>query len=186
MLIVACNSTHLKPRMQQQKKFHLAPGPRLLVFLVVVPIAEDLGIFSRRASCGFCHVLMAVGLIGVWSLTRVWQTIFTSEWGSRLSGIVLSTFCPSPCRPAITTSYASFVAAFGISAARYDLVHQPSQIVLIGNEISANRVIGAVSLVPVTPGRNSGPLLMRSSKCSRRGRSTGYRQRRSGSTRVEQ
>lgn len=123
--------------MQQQKNFTWLLSA-LLVFLVVVPIAEDLGIFSGR----IMRVLMFSWLLafGVWSL-RGFGKLFHIGIGLAIVGIVLSIV--SAQTPGHSYVLGSFVAAFGFLLLA---VWCTGSQILISNEISANRVIGAVSL----------------------------------------
>jgi hypothetical protein len=110
----------------------------LLVFLVVVPIAEDLGLISGR----MMRVLMFSWLLffGVWSL-RGFGKFFPVGVGLAAAGIVLSIL--SANTPGDSYAISSFAAAFGFIVIAVWCVGSQ---VAIGNEISANRVVGAISL----------------------------------------
>lgn len=110
----------------------------LLVFLVVVPLAEDLGLISGR----IMRVLMFSWLLffGVWSL-KGFGRFFPVGLGLATAGIVLSVL--SANTPGDAFAISSFAAAFGFIVIA---VWCTGSKVLVGNEISANRVIGAVSL----------------------------------------
>jgi hypothetical protein len=123
--------------MMQKKNFSWLLSA-LLVFLVVVPIAEDLGLISGR----IMRVLMFSWLLafGVWSL-RGFGRFFPVGVGLAAAGIVLSIL--SANTPGDSFAISSFAAAFGfIVIAVWCIGAQ----VIVGSEISANRVIGAVSL----------------------------------------
>ena len=110
----------------------------LLVFLVVVPLAEDLGLISAR----IMRVLMFSWLLffGAWSL-RGFGKFFPVGIGLGAAGIVLSILSAST--PGDSYAISSFAAAFGFIVIA---VWCTGSQVLVGNEISANRVTGAVSL----------------------------------------
>lgn len=110
----------------------------LLVFLIVVPIAEDIGIISRR----IMRAVMFSSLLafGVWSL-RGFGRIYYLGLGLAVTGVILSLFTASI--PSDSLSIGSFAAAFGFILVT---VWFTGQQIVLGNEISANRVVGAVSL----------------------------------------
>lgn len=110
----------------------------LLVFLVVVPISEDLGYISGR----IMRVLMFSWLlaVGVWSL-KGFGKLYPIGIGFAVAGVVLSVLAASTSSD--TFAISSFAAASGfIVTAVYCTASQ----IVKGNEISANRVVGAVSL----------------------------------------
>jgi hypothetical protein len=110
----------------------------LLVFLVVVPIAEDLGVISGR----IMRVLMFSWLLafGVLSL-KGHGRLYHAGIGLAIAGIVLSFL--SANTPGDSFAVSSYVAASGfIIIAAWATGRQ----VLLGTEISANRVIGAINL----------------------------------------
>lgn len=110
----------------------------LLVFLVVVPVAEDLGVITTR----LMRVLMFSWLLafGVWSL-RGFGTLFPLAIGLAAAGIILSILSASTGGD--TYAMSSFAAAAGFIVIA---VWCASSQVIGSNEISANRVIGAVTL----------------------------------------
>ena len=110
----------------------------LVVFLVVVPIAEDFGFITGR----LMRVLMFSWLLafGVWSL-KGFGKLFHAGMGLAATGIALSVLAASALSDAF--AIASFLAALGFFAL---VVWCTGSQVVIGNEISANRVVGAVSL----------------------------------------
>lgn len=110
----------------------------LLVFLVVVPIAEDLGVISTRVM----RVAMFSWLLafGVWSL-RGFGRMFPIGIGLAVAGIVLSILSASI--PGDAYALSSLAAAAGFIAVAAWCTGSK---VLLGNEISANRVVGAVTL----------------------------------------
>lgn len=110
----------------------------LLVFLVVVPIAEDLEYISGRVM----RVLMFSWLLafGVWSL-KGFGRYFRVGIGLAVIGIVLSVLGANSA--ANFYSYGSFAATFGfVILAVWCTGHQ----VVISDEISVNRLVGAVNL----------------------------------------
>lgn len=110
----------------------------LLVFLIVVPVAEDL----RVSSGPFMRVLVFSWLLafGVWSL-KGFGKLFHVGIGLVIVGIGLSIL--SVQSPDHSYVLASFTVTFGfLLLAAWCTGSQ----VLTSNEISANRVIGAVSL----------------------------------------
>lgn len=110
----------------------------LLVFLIVVPIAEDLGIISRR----IMRAVMFSWLLafGVWSL-RGFGRFFHVGLALAVTGIILSVLTASNASDSLSIS--SFAVAFGfILVAVWFTGHK----IVLDNEINANRVIGAVSL----------------------------------------
>lgn len=110
----------------------------LLVFLVVVPIAEDLGFISGR----IMRVLMFSWLLafGVWSL-KGFGKLYHIGIGLAVAGIVLSVL--SANTPGDMYAVSSFVAALAFVLVAVWCIGQQ---IVIGNEISANRVVGAISL----------------------------------------
>jgi hypothetical protein len=123
--------------MSQKKNFSWLLSA-LLVFLVVVPVAEDFGLISTRVM----RVVMFSWLLafGVWSL-RGFGRLFPIALGLAIAGIILSILTVST--PGDSFSFSSFAAAFGfILIAVWATATQ----VVVGNEVSANRVVGAVSL----------------------------------------
>ena len=123
--------------MTQKKNFSWLLSA-LLVFLVIVPVAEDLGIISGR----IMRVVMFSWLLafGVWSL-RGFGRFFPVGIGLAAAGIVLSIL--SANTPGDSYAISSFAAAFGFIVIA---VWCTSTQVVTDNKISANRVIGAVSL----------------------------------------
>ena len=110
----------------------------LLVFLIVVPIAEDFGVISTR----IMRVLMFSWLLafGVWSL-RGFGKYFPIAIGLAAAGIVLSIL--TAATPGDSYALSSFTtAALFIVIAVWCIGTQ----VLTGREISSDRVIGAVTL----------------------------------------
>ena len=135
-----CNRHYLcyvRSHMLQKKNFTWLLSA-LLVFLVVVPIAEDLGAISGR----MMRVLMFSWLLafGVWSL-RGFGRLFHAGIGLAVAGILLSIL--SANTPGNAYAVSSLAAAFGFVGIA---VWATSKQIVVGNEISANRVIGAISL----------------------------------------
>lgn len=110
----------------------------LLVFLVVVPLAEDLGVISTRNM----RVLMFTWLLafGVWSL-RGFGRIFPVAIGVAVAGIVLSILAVAT--PGDSYSFSSLAAAAGFIVIAVWCVGTQ---VFASREISANRVVGAITL----------------------------------------
>lgn len=137
MLCSCLSESPLRPRMPQHKNFTWLLSA-LLVFLIVVPVAEDLGVASKPIT----RVLVFSWLLvfGVMSL-RGFGKLFHVGIGLVIVSIALSIL--SAQTPDHSYVLASFAVAFGfLLLAAWCTGSQ----VLIGNEISANRVIGAVSL----------------------------------------
>lgn len=110
----------------------------LLVFLVVVPLAEDLGVISTR----IMRVMMFTWLLafGVWSL-RGFGRYFPIAIGLAAAGIVLSILTATS--PTDSYSLLSLAAAAGFIVIAVWCVGTQ---VLKSREITADRVVGAVSL----------------------------------------
>jgi voltage-gated potassium channel len=110
----------------------------LMVFLIVIPVAEDLGFISGR----IMRVLMFSCLLafGVWSL-KGFGRLFHIGIGLASAGIILSILSAST--PGDSYSIPSFAAAFGFVIIT---VRATASQVIFDNEISANRVVGAISL----------------------------------------
>lgn len=110
----------------------------LLVFLVVVPVAEDLGYISGR----IMRVLMFTWLLafGVWSL-RGFGRYFHVGIGLAVTGIVLNVLAMNSA--ADFYSYGSFAATFGFVTLAVSCIGRQ---VVISDEVSVNRLIGAVNL----------------------------------------
>jgi hypothetical protein len=110
----------------------------LLVFLVVVPVAEDLGVISTRIMRGVMFSWLLA--IGVWSL-RGFGRFFPVGIGLAVAGIILSVL--SAATPGDTYALPSFAAAAGFIVIA---VWCTGSQVMVGYEISANRVVGAITL----------------------------------------
>ena len=110
----------------------------LLVFLVVMPLAEDLGVISTQ----LMRVLMFSWLLafGVWSL-RGFGRVFPLAIGLAAAGVVLSILAVAT--PGDLFSFSSLAAAAGFIVIAVWCVGTH---VFAGREISANRVVGAVTL----------------------------------------
>jgi hypothetical protein len=110
----------------------------LLVFLIVVPIVEDSGLVSAPVMrvLKFAWLLM----FGVWSL-RGFGRFFPIGMGLAVIGTLLSVLAYD--QPPGLYYYGSILALFGfVMIAVWCIGKQ----VVFSNEISANRVVGAVSL----------------------------------------
>jgi hypothetical protein len=123
--------------MQQQKNFSwllLA----LLGYLVVAPIAEDMGVISAR----LMRVLVFTWLFvfGVWSL-RGFGRFFHVGISFTLVGIALSVIAAQTTT--VGYFYASFAALYGFMLI---VIWCTGKQVVLGKDISANRVVGAISL----------------------------------------
>jgi hypothetical protein len=110
----------------------------LLVFLFIVPVADDLAVLSNPVVRALSFSLLV--LIGVWSL-RGGGRIYTLGIFFVVAGIIaniLAANFPSP-----VFQYASYGAFFGflLTAISYALVRVGSE-----THISANRLIGAVCI----------------------------------------
>ena len=110
----------------------------LLVFLIVVPLAEDLGIISTRNM----RTLMFTWLLafGVWSL-RGFGRSFPIAIGLAVAGIVLTILAAATPGDAFALSSLASAAGF-IVIAVWCIATQ----VLKSQEISANRLVGTVTL----------------------------------------
>jgi hypothetical protein len=110
----------------------------LLVFLVVVPLAEDLGVISTR----IMRVLMFSWLLafGVWSL-RGFGRLFPMAIGLAAAGIVFSIL--TAATPGDSYALSSFAAAAGFIVIAVWCVGSK---IFTSREISADRVVGAVTL----------------------------------------
>jgi hypothetical protein len=110
----------------------------LLVFLIVMPLAEDLGVISTN----IMRVLMFSWLLafGVWSLRGLGR-YFPVAIGLAAAGILLSIL--TAATPGDAFAFSSFAAAAGfIVIALWCVATQ----VFTSSEISADRVVGAVTL----------------------------------------
>lgn len=110
----------------------------LLIFVVIVPIANDLGALSLRVSriLGLSCLLA----IGIWSL-RSSKRLFAAGMAAVIVGIVLNVL--SAARESETLQIASMLAMFVfLSLAIFDALRQ----VAVGNDISLNRIVGAVCI----------------------------------------
>jgi hypothetical protein len=110
----------------------------LLVFLIVVPLVDDFDLVS--ASIMRAAMFSWLMVIGVWSL-RGFGKLFHIGIGLVVAGVVLSTLAVT-----LTSDiyfYASFAAilAFVLVTIRC-IVKQIAR----GNKMSANRIVGAISL----------------------------------------
>lgn len=110
----------------------------LLVFLVIVPIAEDLGVISGR----IMRVVMFSWLLafGVLSL-KGFGRLYHAGIGLAVIGIILSFL--SANTPGDSYAVSSFAAALGFILLA---VWCTGLQIVLGAEINANRLIGAVNL----------------------------------------
>ena len=110
----------------------------LLVFLIVMPVAEDLGLISTQNM----RVLMFSWLLafGVWSL-RGFGRVFPAAIGLAAAGIVLSIL--TVATPGESYSFLSLAAAAGFIVVAVWCI---GTVVFTSQEITANRVVGAVTL----------------------------------------
>ena len=123
--------------MQQEKNFSWLLSA-LLVFLVVVPIAEDIGVISGPTMRLFMFTWLLA--FGVWSL-RGFGKFFPAGMAFAVVGIVLSAL--SAQSPSSVYPLLSFGATFGfLGIAAWCTGKQ----VLTFDRINANRVVGTVSL----------------------------------------
>ena len=108
----------------------------LFLFLVIVPVADDLAIVSKpviRVLAFSCLVF-----IGIWSLRGSGRP-FSVGIALMIAGIVLNVLAVNLSSPVYL--YASFAAIFGflLVAISFSLKH-----VAMGTDISPNRLVGAV------------------------------------------
>jgi hypothetical protein len=124
-------------RMQQEKNFSWLLIA-LLGYLIIVPVAADLGIMSARVM----RAVMFSWLLacGVWSL-RGFGGFFAAGIGLAIAGIVLAVLAAN--LESTAYQYASFAATAGFVLV---MVWCVALQVLKSNEISTNRVIGTISL----------------------------------------
>lgn len=110
----------------------------LLSFLVVVPLADDLGVLALPAVRAFAFSLLVV--IGIWSL-RGGGRAYSLGLFFVFAGIVMNVLAANLMAPFFL--YASLAAFFGflLVAISYTL----SQVVR-GTDVSVNRLIGAVCI----------------------------------------
>jgi len=123
--------------MPQKKNFSWLLSA-LLVFLVIVPVAEDLGVISAR----LMRVIMFTWLFvfGVWSL-RGFGRFFHVGISFTLVGTALSVIAANTTT--VGYFYASFAALYGFMLI---VIWCTGKQVILGKDISANRVVGAISL----------------------------------------
>jgi hypothetical protein len=110
----------------------------LLVFLVIVPIAEDLGVISGRIMRAVVFSWLLV--FGVLSL-QGFGRFFHAGLGFTLIGIALNVIAANT--HAVEYFYASFAALYGFMLI---VIWCTGKQVVLDKEISANRVVGAISL----------------------------------------
>ena len=124
-------------RMQQEKNFSWLLIA-LIGYLIIVPIAADLGMMSARVM----RAVMFSWLLacGVWSL-RGFGGFYTAGIGLAIAGIILSVLAAN--LESTAYQYASFAVTAGFVSV---MVWCVGLQILKSNEISANRVVGAVSL----------------------------------------
>lgn len=110
----------------------------LLIFILVAPITHDLGALSLRASriLGLSCLLA----IGIWSL-RGSGRLFATGMAAVIIGIILNML--SVARESDSLHIASMLAMFVFLAlAIFNALRQ----VAVGNEISVNRIVGAICI----------------------------------------
>ena len=110
----------------------------LLLFLIAAPLSEDLGFVSERVARGFLFSVL-FGL-GVWSL-RGFGRLFYIGLGFAGIGIILSVLAAR--EPNLDYFLPKFLATLAFLAVA---AWCTAQHVVFRNDISANRVVGAVSL----------------------------------------
>lgn len=110
----------------------------LIGYLIVVPIAEDMGVISAR----LMRVIMFTWLFafGVWSLRGFGRSFHTGIILA-LVGIALSVIAANTTT--VGYFYASFATLYGFMLI---VIWCTGKQVVLGKEISANRVVGAISL----------------------------------------
>jgi len=110
----------------------------LIGYLILVPVAEDMGVISAR----LMRVIMFTWLFvfGVWSL-RGFGRFFHAGISFTLVGTALSVIAANTL--AVGYFYASFAALYGFMLI---VVWCTGKQVMLGKDISANRVVGAISL----------------------------------------
>lgn len=123
--------------MPQQKNFSWLLYA-LLVFLVGTPVADELGLMTAPATRALMFSWLLA--VGVWSL-RGFGRLFPAGIVLAVAGILLSIMAANS--PASDYAIASMAATIGFLLLA---VWCTSSQVVRGNEISTNRVIGAVSL----------------------------------------
>jgi len=108
----------------------------LLIFIVVLPVAHDLGVISRPT--GRFLAVTSLLAIGVWSL-RGTGPLYIASMCLAVAGIVLSTaYIAGGIMLHYVLSQVSLFVFLGL--ATYNNLRQ----VAIGNDMSANRIIGAI------------------------------------------
>lgn len=134
MTAIVC---YVCPQMLHKKNFSwllLA----LLVFLVVIPIAKDLGFISGQVA----RVVMFPWLLafGVWSL-KGFGKFYYAGIGLAMVGVILGVL--SAISPGNDYAMPAFATALGFTiVAVWCIGHH----VVIGDEVSGNRLVGAISL----------------------------------------
>lgn len=108
----------------------------LLIFLVVIPLVDDLGIGGAPIIRGL--VFSGLLLIGVWSL-REGGRYFQAGMAFVVIGVVLNVFAANTESPFLL--YSSFLSLIGFLLVA--IVFTLRQ-VAIGTEISGNRIAGAI------------------------------------------
>ncbi len=110
----------------------------LLVFLFGVPVADDLTLLSRPA--GRALIFSCLLIIGVWSL-KGFGGFFSVGMTFVLIGIILNVLSANLPSPVFV--YGSFAALFGFLLIAISCTLKQ---VVVGTEISANRLVGAVCI----------------------------------------
>ncbi len=110
----------------------------LLIFLIGVPVADDLTILSRPAIRALMFSCLLI--IGVWSL-KGFRRFFSVGMTFVLIGITLNVL--SANLPSQVFVYGSFAALFGFLLIAISCTLKQ---VVVGTEISANRLVGAVCI----------------------------------------
>lgn len=120
--------------MERTNFFYLLVG--LLILLVAIPLADDLDLVSAPIVRGFVFSLLL--LVGVWSL-RGGGYFFTVGMIFVVAGVVSNVLAAKMISPVFQYGSLLLLIGFLMTAITYTLRQ-----VAFGNEISANRLIGAI------------------------------------------
>ena len=110
----------------------------LLIFIVVVPIVYDLGLMSLRVSRALA--IFCVLAVGVWSLRGTGQLYFIGMFVA-IAGILLNVLAFLSENDALHVVSSLVLVVFLLLATFSTL-----RLVAVGNDISPNRIIGAICI----------------------------------------
>ena len=126
----------MKPNPRQNNFFYLLIA--LLILLIAIPVADDLNLVSAPLVRGL--VFSGLLTIGVWSL-KGGERYFTVGMTFAVSGVILNVLAIKMPSPFLQFGSLVLLIGFLLVAIMFTMKQ-----VALSNEISANRIVGAICL----------------------------------------